>query len=306
MPKTWQGRLKQRILRAGIRIGLAGLRGLALFLPRRIGVRLGGWLGGLAFLILQKERYRALKHIRLALGNECEPDEQVRIIKESFSNLGKNLLEVLKLPRLTRAEVDRMVEISGEECLKEAITPGRGVIFITGHLGNWELLAVAVAMRFPLSVVAAPIYDPQLEEVMVRLRKAHSIETVIRGQPHSLRLLLTMLQKGGVVGMLIDQDTRVDGIVVPFFGHGAYTPTGPAILALRTGAAVVIGHIYRQPDNRHKIIIQGPLNLITTGDREADIQANTARFTQVIEEFVRDHPEQWVWMHERWKTVKRG
>lgn len=287
-------------------MGLAGLRGIALFLPRRIGVRLGGSLGGLAFYILRRERYRALKHIELALGNEYEPDELVRIIKVSFRNLGKNLFEVLKLSRLTRAEVDRMVEISGEECLKEAIARGRGVIFITGHLGNWELLAVAVAMRFPLSVVAAPIYDPQLEEVLVRLRKLHSIETVIRGQPHSLRRLLTKLQKGGVVGMLMDQDTRVDGIVVPFFGRGAYTPTGPAILALRTGAAAVIGHIYRQSDNRHKIIVQGPLHLITTGDREADIQANTARFTQVIEEFVRNYPEQWVWMHERWKTVKSG
>jgi KDO2-lipid IV(A) lauroyltransferase len=235
------------------------------------------------------------------LAAEYTPDEQARIIKASFQNQGKNLVEVLQLSRSTPSQIHSMVSFEGEGCLKEAADRGRGVIFVTAHLGNWELMAVAVAMRFPLSVVAAPIYDPKIEEIMVGLRKTYSIETVVRGQPHSLRRLLTALKNRGVVGMLMDQDTRVDGAFVPFFGREAYTPIGPASLALRTGAAVVTGFIIRLPDHRHRIVVRGPVELTQTGDRKSDIQANTDRFTQAIEGFVRAFPDQWIWMHERWK-----
>ena len=305
MAKTWLGQTQQRILRKLIRIGLSGFQLLVKITPRQTGVRLGGYLGWMSFYFFGRERQRALKHIQLALEDTYQPKQRRQIIKISFQNLGKNLLEVLYLSRLTPTEIDRMVSVEGENYLKDAYSRGRGIIFITGHIGCWEMGATLLAKRYrPTVILAAPIYDPHLEEVMVRIRRTHGIETIVRGQSNALRRLLATLQEGGVVVLAIDQDTRVDGVFVPFFGREAYTPAGPATLALRTGAALVIGFSLRQWDGRHKVMIQAPLDLIRTGDHKADIKANTARFTGVIEQFIRDYPDQWVWMHERWKTVK--
>jgi Kdo2-lipid IVA lauroyltransferase/acyltransferase len=305
MAKTWLGRTKQRILRKIIRIGLSGLLVLVRIIPRHVGVRLGGYLGWMSFYFFVRERQRALRHIRQALEDVYQPKQRSQIIKVSFQNLGKNLLELLYLSRLTPSEIDQMVSVEGENYLKDAYRRGRGVIFITGHIGNWEIGAASLAKHYhPTVILATPIYDPHLEEVMVRIRRTHMIETIVRGQSNALRRLLATLREGGVVVLAIDQDTRVDGVFVPFFGRDAYTPAGPVTLALRTGAAVVIGFSLRQSDGSHKVILQAPLDLIRSGDNKADIQANTARFTGVIEQFIRDYPEQWIWMHERWKTVK--
>jgi Kdo2-lipid IVA lauroyltransferase/acyltransferase len=305
MAKTWLGRTKQRILRKFIRVGLSGFELLVKTIPRHAGVTLGGYLGWMAFYFLRRERQRALSHIQLALDDLYQPEQYRKIIKTSFQNLGKNLLEVLYLPRLTPAEIDQMVSIEGEDCLKKARSMGRGVIFVTGHIGSWEIGAASLARRYhPTVILAAPIYDLRLEEIMVGIRKIHQIETIVRGQNNAHRRLLSTLREGGVVVLAIDQDTRVDGVFVPFFGREAYTPAGAALLALRTGAAVVIGFSLRQRDGRHRVVIQGPLKLIETGDKKADIRTNTARFTEVIEQFIRDYPDQWIWMHDRWKTAK--
>lgn len=304
MPKTWPHRIKQQILRGGIRVGLSGIRFLVRALPRKVGVSLGGYLGTVAFYLLSSERGRALKHIRLALGEIYSLQEQLHIIKTSFKNLGKSLFEVLYLSRLTRDEISQLVIFEGEDCLKNAAEQGHGVIYVTGHLGNWELEAAALAMRFQFAAVAAPIYDPWMEKVMIQIRNTYSTETIIRGYPGALRRLLSLLKSGGVVGILIDQDAQTDGVYVPFFGRPAYTPSGAAAVALRTGAAVVLGFILRQPNNQHRLVVKGPLRLIQTGNRDADIEANTATFTEMIEQVIRNYPEQWVWMHNRWKTVK--
>lgn len=304
MPKTRFDRIKQRILRKGIRVGLCGLMLLCRILPLHTGVAVGGLLGWMAFYVLGKERHRALKHIQLALGDIYPLGERRRIIKSSFQNLGKSLFEILYLSRLSRDGLNQLVRIEGEDCLKKAIAQGHGVIFVTGHLGNWELGPAAVAMRVQLAGVAAPIYDSWIEKLIIRIREVHGVETIVRSHSHAIRRLLSILRAGGAIGILIDQDIRTDGVFVPFFGRPAYTPTGPAALALRTGAAVVIGFIIRLPDNSHRLMVKGPLKLIQTGNREADIQENTANFSRYIEQFIRNYPEQWVWMHKRWKTVK--
>lgn len=271
----------------------------------RAGVALGKYLGWTFFYLLSKERNRALQNIRFALGDVYSLEQCRRIIKNSFENLGKSAFEVLCLSWLTPIEISRLVSIEGEEYLKDAVSQGHGVIFVTGHLGNWEMGAASLAKLYhPTAILAAPVYDPQLEEVIVKIRRTHSIETFVRGNPGSIRRLLSTLREKGVVVLAIDQDTRVDGVFVPFFGREAYTPAGAAALALRTGAAVVIGFSLRMSDDRHRVVIQGPLDIVRTGDREADIKTNTARFTEMIERFIRNHPDQWVWMHKRWKTVK--
>jgi KDO2-lipid IV(A) lauroyltransferase len=264
---------------------------------------MAGGLGTAAFFLLVKERRKTLYHLQMALGGERSPEDRQRIALECFRNLGRTFFEVLTLDRLTRDELDRLVTFEGEEGLKAAADDGRGVLFVTAHIGNWELLGGAVAMRYPLAVVAAPIYDRRVEKVMIGLRAAHGIETLVRDSPSALKRMIAMLRRGGVVGLLIDQDTKADGVFVPFFHREAFTPTGPASLAYRTGASVVVGFIVREGRERHRIILHGPLPLPRTGDIERDIRDQTAGFTRMIEEQIRRTPEQWIWMHRRWKTA---
>ncbi|HET6466651.1 MAG TPA: lysophospholipid acyltransferase family protein [Nitrospiria bacterium] len=302
MARTRFGRQMQGLLRFFLWAALMGLRVLSRWIPWNMGLALGGGLGAAAYLFLVKERRRTLKHLQLALGQERSPEEQRRIARESFQNLGRTFFEVLNLDRLTRDGLDRLVRVDGEEALKAAAANGRGVLFITAHIGNWELMARAVAMRYPLAVVAAPIYDRRVEKVMIGLRATHGIETLVRSRPGYLKRLIAMLRRGGIVGLLIDQDTKTDGVFVPFFHREAFTPTGAASLAYRTGASVVVGFIIREGRERHRITIDGPLDLSRTDDIERDVLEQTARFTKMIEEQVRATPEQWIWMHRRWRT----
>jgi len=303
MARTSVGRQAQTILRFFLRAALACLRFLTRWIPWNWGLWLGAGLGSAAYVVLYKERRKTLDHLQQALGGERSPDECRRIARDSFQNLGRTFFEVLNLDRLTRRDLDRLVRFEGEESLKEAASHGRGVIYVTAHIGNWELMGLAVAMRYPLAVVAAPIYDPRVEEVMVRLRAAHGIETLVRNSPGYLKRLIAMLRRGGVVGLLIDQDTKTDGVFVPFFHREAYTPSGAAGLAFRTGASVVVGFIVREGHGRHRILIQGPLTLPRTGESDRDSRDQTARFTKMIEDQIRKTPEQWIWMHRRWRKA---
>jgi Kdo2-lipid IVA lauroyltransferase/acyltransferase len=301
MARTPLGKQAQKLLRFFIWAMLISVRFLSRLMPWKLGLALGGGLGAAAFVLLRKERQRALEHLQQALGGEMSTEECRRIARESFRNLGRTFFEVINLDRLKREDLNRLVRFEGEASLKAAASLGRGVIFVTGHIGNWELLALAVAQRYPLAVVAAPIYDPRVEEIIIGLRSAHGIETLIRSRPGYLRRLIAMLRKGGVVGLLMDQDTITDGVFVPFFHRKAYTPTGPASLAFRTGASVVVGFIVREGPDRHRILIEGPLTLPRSGDDDRDVRDQTARFTKMIEAQIRRTPEQWIWMHRRWK-----
>ncbi|HEY5599227.1 MAG TPA: lysophospholipid acyltransferase family protein, partial [Candidatus Manganitrophaceae bacterium] len=191
----------------------------------------------------------------------------------------------------------------GSEYLEAAAAEGKGMILITGHIGNWELMAAALSVRgYPLHVIAAPLYDPRIDEWIVRFRERFKIETISRGSPASSKKILGVLRKKEALGLLIDQDTRVDGVFVDFFNKKAYTPAGAAQLALRSEAATMMCFITRLPDDRHRITIEKPFLLTRTSDHEEDVKVNTARFTARIEEHIKHYPDQWVWMHRRWKT----
>jgi Kdo2-lipid IVA lauroyltransferase/acyltransferase len=301
MIRTLLRKQLQRVLRFVLRSMLAILRIPLRWLPWNAGLRVGAGLGATAYVILGRERRRAMDQLQQALGGERSVRDCRQIAFRSFCNLGRTFYEVLNMDRIDRRELNRRVRFEGEEALKAAASLGRGVIFVTGHVGNWEWMGAAVAMRYPLAVVAAPIYDPLVEEVMIRLRAAQGIETLVRDSPGSVKGLIRMLHAGGVVGLLIDQDTKADGVFVPFFHREAFTPAGAARLAFRTGASVVVGFILRERGGRHRVVIQGPLDLHETGDADRDIHEATARFTKMIEDQIRETPDQWIWMHRRWK-----
>lgn len=305
MPKTRIQRLKQQALRRLIRLVLKFLLLTAPRVPHRWILNAGRSCGSLAFWMLWRERERSVRNITLALGGVYTSRQLQNIVKRSYRNLGQCLLELLALNRFEVDQISRMVRFEGEEFLKEAVSRGRGVILLTAHMGNWEIGGVAVAKRYgPLGVVASPMYDPWVDRTVIAIRSRWNIQTVLRADPRAPRQILSLLRQGGILGIFIDQNTRVDGVEVPFLGREAFTPSGPATLALRTGAAVVMGFMVRQPDGGHVFVIKKSIELTRTGNKEDDVRANTALFTSVVEEAVREYPDQWIWMHDRWKTTR--
>ncbi len=273
------------------------VRFFSLLVPYHVGVLSGGVLGYIAYYLLPRERKRAITHLTLAY-----PEKNHSWIRHTarscFIHLGKALLEVMLI---TPRRLEQIVEFQGDETLRAAIGVGKGVIYVTGHIGNWELMGHVVAARYNLSVVAAPIEPEQVNDMIVGLRARMGVRTILRSRPNASRELVRVFKENRIMGILIDQDTDVESAFVDFMGRPAWTPTAAASMALKFGAPVIFGYIQRKSDNRHAITVEGPLELIRTGDREKDIIANTAMLTKKIEDAIRRNPEQWVWMHRRWR-----
>jgi KDO2-lipid IV(A) lauroyltransferase len=201
-------------------------------------------------------------------------------------------------------DADRLssiVTLRGLENLQAAMDRGKGVVYMTGHVGNWELMADAVARHFPVSVVAAPLEPEAVNDMIVGLRARMGVKTIVRNRPGAARELIRVFRENRILGILIDQDTDVEGVFVEFMGRPAWTPTAAAQMAIKFGAPVVFGYARRERDNSHTVVLEGPLKLFRTGNDEEDIRTNTAMFTNMIEKAILQNPEQWVWMHRRWR-----
>ena len=271
------------------------LRVLVLPLGWRGAQRLGAGLGRLAGRVARRDRRRGREHLAIAFP-DLAPAARERLLGDCFAHLGAMAFECLQLLRMDCASLARRVVIEGWDAVERAREGGRPIIVLTGHCGNWELLAAAIGCGgVPLNAVARQQDDPELASLLVRLRARFGVRTLSRGSSTAARDLLRTLRAGGAVGLLIDQDTRVDGVWVPFFGRDAYTPIGAAQIARRQRVAVVPSFAERLDDGRHLLRFLPPLAL------PDDPVAATALMTRTIEEQVRRRPEQWVWMHRRWR-----
>ncbi|NUO80319.1 lysophospholipid acyltransferase family protein [candidate division KSB1 bacterium] len=270
-------------------------------LPRRAAIKSFDRLGALAFLLIRKEREKTLRHLRLAFSAQQSEAAIYNLAKNTFRALGRNAAEALRLPQLRRDGFQQLIHFVGREHLDKALGRGRGALCITGHIGCWELMAMFIASHYPLAVVGAAIYDPRLDELLVREREQAGYRTFSR-TASGTRQILRWFREGGVLGILIDQDTRVDGEFVDFFGQLAYTPAGPVVLAERTGVPIVPLAMRMNDDFTHTVEVRPEITLQKTGNARADRIANVAKCSKAVEAFIRAHPTQWVWMHERWKT----
>ncbi len=291
-------RLKRRLRTQLIRALLAVFGALSW---KRAGA-LGEWLGRLAYRLAAKERQKALKSLAVAFP-EKSPQERERIAKDAFGHLGRAALELANVRELDRAP-DLFIDWPAEDraALERALSRGRGVVFITGHVGNWELLARRVALAgHPAQSIARETSDRGTTELVEKFRLEGGVRSIWRGQEGAARQMLRALKAGEILGLVIDQDTKVQSLFVPFFGVPAATPRAPADLVLRTGAALMVGFCQRQHSGRYLLTMK-ELEVTPTGDREADARGLTERLSLEIENAIRRHPEQWVWMHQRWKT----
>lgn len=282
-------------------VSVSAVSFIARLVPTRASSRLGSALGSLAYILLRSRRKVAWENIRFAFRGEIEEDRARAIAKAAFRNLGMSAIEFLNLPRLSSEDMERTVLFEGEEHLKKALGRGKGAIYLTAHFGNWELMGAALCRRrYPLTVIAREQRDSKANLAFEEIRR--SVGMRVLDEKTSVREALKTLRSNGLLGILADQNTPTGAVFVPFFGKDAATAPGPAVLAMRTGAAVVPAYITRGPDDSHTVHIEPEIPLQRTGDFDSDVLRNTRRFVARLEEWIRAYPDHWLWLHKRWKS----
>nr|MBU1328311.1 lysophospholipid acyltransferase family protein [Candidatus Omnitrophota bacterium] len=274
---------------------------IILAFPIRIGLILGQAFGSLCFYILRKERKRALRNLDIAFGNSKSAIEKRKIVKKVFENLGKSSIEILSIPKFSEESFKKYIYCKNIDTLKGFLQEGKAVIILSGHFGNWEFLAHYLSISgLPMNVIARRARQSGLEAFLIRIRKRNCVNVLYRDA--SAKEIVDLLRGGKFVGIMPDQDMdSISGVFVDFFGKSAWTPSGPAVLNLLTGASIVPCFIVRKAFG-HEVIIEKPMELAKTDNKRKDILENTSRYTKVIEGYIRKFPEHWVWFHDRWKT----
>jgi KDO2-lipid IV(A) lauroyltransferase len=276
------------------------------FLPRPLARAAGICVGWIVHWLHSRLRRVGMRNLELAFPEKSR-GERARILRGEFTSLGRQLAEVCQFPRYTLENVSQVVVYDGFENYESAFARGKGVLFLTAHLGGWELSAFAHSLHgHPLHVVMRPMDNAYLDRMVRRYRTMHGNTTVDKDD--FVRGILAAMKKGEVVGILMDTNmTPPQGVFVNFFGIPACTASGLARIALRTDAAVVPGFtIWDSVLRKYRLRFDPAVKLIRTGNDEADALANTALFTKIIEDYVRRYPEQWLWVHRRWKTRPEG
>lgn len=265
-----------------------------------------GTLGKIAFNFADKSRKRTIKHLTMAYGKEKSVSEIEKMAEEVYANIGINFADVVRLLEVKElSKLENVLDTEGLEHLDNAYKKGKGVICLTCHLGPFELTATNIALRgYPTMVIGTRMKDPRLDQILVENRTSRGVENIYRGE-ETIRLIKG-LKNGKIVCILIDVDTKVKSTFVDFYGIQAKTPIGATVLALKTDAVVVPMAVTRGEDGRHKMVFKPEIEVVKTGDYEADLVTNTELFSKSLEDFIRQHPTQWMWMHERWKTRPEG
>ncbi len=281
-------------------LGFRGLRALAQSAPLAIARAFGRTLGGCAYRCLGLQRRLTQEHLRIAFGEGVSASERSRIARRVFTNLGQTFMEWLHLSAMSTASLQALITCEGLEQLREALTQGHGVILVTAHFGNWELIPLYLrSLGFEGGVLARRLRYPEYESFLIDLRGKRGIPTLARG---SLKDVTRLLRANQIVGMLPDQDMdSLEGMFVDFFGHPAHTPVGPAALSLMSGAPVLPCFLIRD-GARFRLVIEPPVATPATHDRIEAIAVLTQGWSRVVESYVRRYPDHWMWMHRRWKT----
>jgi KDO2-lipid IV(A) lauroyltransferase len=292
------GKVQSALEYATARALLTGLG----WLPRPLAVATGRGVARVAYGLSDRLRRTGFRNLELAFP-EMDERERERILHGCFTNLGRLLGQFSHFPRATPESLRRIVECQGLENLEAAQARGRGVILFTGHLGAWELSSFALsAFGYPMSFLVRRIDNLHVEQMIEKTRTRFGNRSIDKRA--AMRPMLRTLRTGGTLGTLVDLNTQPhEGIFVDFFGIPASTTSGLAALALRTGAAVLPVFVPWDENKKRFILrVDSPLTITPTGNQKEDIKQLTSLFTSVVESYVRQYPEQWLWIHKRWNT----
>ncbi|MGH9692445.1 MAG: lysophospholipid acyltransferase family protein [Candidatus Acidiferrales bacterium] len=283
----------------------AGLKALGL-LPRSVARFIGASFAAAAYLARTPLRRAAMFNLQLAFPDWAD-GERRRVARRMIRQVGWMAGEFSQFPRYSRERIEKIVALDGLENFDAARRRGKGVLFLTGHMSAWELAPFAFALYgHALHFLVRPINNRRVDALINRYRCLSGNRPIEKNR--SARAILKVLGEGGTVGILSDHNTSLEeGVFVNFFGVPASTTAGLARIALRTDAAVVPGFLFWDAERRiYRLRFEPAVELARTDNEEADVRENTARFTRVIEEYVRAHPDQWLWVHKRWKTRPPG
>ena len=281
------------------------------FVPRKAAVASGLLIARLSYLGLWKLRRIGMRNAELAFPQTSKRERQ-RLVLGCFKSLGRQLVELSRFHKATRRDLGRIVEYQSQERdrekFQEARAQRRGIIFLAPHLGGWEMLAFALSALHdePGSYLARRLDNPRIEAMMEKIRSRFGVQPI--DKEDAALPALELLRRGGVLGVMADLNSlRNEGIFVPFFGHLACTTAGVAALVMRTNAlAMPVCAPWDATKGRYVLRFGPALEFESTSDRRRDAERFTARFTRVFEEMVRDYPDQWYWIHKRWKTRPEG
>jgi KDO2-lipid IV(A) lauroyltransferase len=275
-------------------------------MPRGVARWVGEGVGKMAFLVVKRLRGVGLRNLELAYPERGEAWRE-RTLRGVYRNLGLQLAEFCQMPSYTAEQAGEFTEYDGLEHYLAAKELGKGVLVLTGHLGAWELSSFYHSLvGYPMGLVIRRLDNPLVDEFVNRIRCLHGNRVIHKDD--FARGLISAMRHGETVGILMDTNmTPPQGVFVPYFGVQACTASGLAKVALKTDAAVLPGFLlWNEGDKKYHLCFGERMELIRTEDAAADVVANTAAFTAAIERYVRANPEQWLWMHRRWKTRPAG
>jgi Kdo2-lipid IVA lauroyltransferase/acyltransferase len=275
-------------------------------LPRGVSRRFAATIAATLYAMLPKLRRTAEFNLRLAFP-DWDAERRNAVIRGMVRNLGWMAAEFARFSKYTRENIEKVIILEGHDNFLNGQRRGKGVLYLTGHIGAWELSSFAHALYgFPLHYMARPLDNTRVDALVNRYRCLSGNQPIFKNE--SARTLLKILHDAGTVGILADQNTMpAEGAFVDFFGKSACTTTGIARVALHTDAAVVPGYAYWDGSiGKYKLRFEPAVELIRTGDTERDVLVNTQKFAKVLEDIIRKYPEQWVWVHARWKTRPQG
>ncbi len=280
---------------------------LLVLLPYGLVSRLGRAFGALVFHLAGGERRKTLESIRTAFPTGFSDEQVRRLALAVWVNLGRNLFEVVHWTRWSRERIAAQVaRVRGLEHIEKALARGKGLFVATGHLGNWELLGGFLTQSYRGSALAQKLYDPRFDEIVNRFRREKLGATSMIKRGVALRGILEALKDNRFILSLVDQDTGQDGVFVPFFGKPAWTQSGVARIARKTGAGIVPAFMVRGADGQYELHVEREITVPITSDGERDVLEMVRRYTEAVESYVKAYPDQWMWMHQRWKTRPPG
>jgi len=285
---------------------LRGMAGVVGVLPRGAARAVGAAIGAVAWWLLGRLRQVGMRNLEIAFPEKTIAEREA-ILRGVYRSLGWQLGEFCKMGGYSAAEASEFIRYEGLEHYLAAREKGRGVLVLTGHLGAWELSSFYHSlMGYPMSLVIRRLDNPLVDAYVNGIRSMHGNRVIHKDD--FARGLLTAMHRGETVGILMDTNmTPPQGVFVPYFGVEACTATAMARVALRTDAAVLPGFlVWEAAEGKYVLQFGEEVELVRTGDAEGDIVANTALFTATIEAYVRRYPEQWLWVHRRWKTRPEG
>ena len=272
------------------------------WLPKGWASQLGTGIGLIYYHISERRRQIAMENLEVAFSSRFTKSQRVDICKSSFINVGKTCVEFLRFPNLTAENIWDAVSVEGSEHLHAALAGGRGAIVFLPHFGNWELLSLVYGALIPdrAKAIAFPLKNGLLNAYIWQRREQLRLKLIPRKR--AVRETLRALKNNEAVGFFADQNAGPEGVFLDFFGKPASAARGPVTLALKTEAPLLFSLSIRQPDDRHRVHISTPIYPKPSDDLERDVEFYTAQMLKHLETYIHEYPEQWLWLHNRWKT----